>query len=76
MDNMIPYPKLRGRMVEKGVSQRKLAEVLGISITAMSNKMRGVAGFSQGDIVKICETLDIALDDIGSYFYANKVYTS
>ena len=76
MENLVPYPKLRGRMVEKGISQRELATILGISVTAMSNKMRGVVGFSQSDIVKICETLDIALNDIGSYFYANKVYVS
>lgn len=67
--NKISYPKLRGRMVEHGISQRQLAERLGISVQALSRKITGKGKFSQKDIVKICKVLDIAIEEIGAYFF-------
>lgn len=67
------YAKLRGRMVEKGITQVNLAHYLGISRQSVSQKFRGVVGFSQEDIVKICDYLDIPLSEIGLFFYATKV---
>ena len=64
------YNKLRGRIIEKYGTQDQFRKKLGISSTAMSNKMRGKTGFSQSDIVKWCLLLDIELKDVGSYFYA------
>lgn len=69
----IKYAKLRGRMTEKGVTQAMMAARLGISVQAMSKKLRGLSGFSQEDIIKICNLLDIAIDQIGLFFYAQKV---
>ena len=64
------YNKLRGRIVEKYGTQDRFRKELGISSTAMSNKMRGKTGFSQSDIITWCSLLDIELEDVGSYFYA------
>lgn len=64
------YNKLRGRIIEKYGTQDQFRKKLGISSTAMSNKMRGKSGFSQNDIVTWCSLLDIELKDVGSYFYA------
>ena len=72
----VKYPKLRGRMTEKGVTQADLAQCLGISVQATSKKLTGVYGFSQKDILKICNMLDISLDQIGSFFYAQNVLSS
>lgn len=70
---MAAYNKLRGRIVEKCGSQAVLAEKLGISENAMSKKMRCLTGFSQEDILNICEMLDISRAEIGDYFFADRV---
>lgn len=69
----VEYAKLRGRMTELGVTQAKIAECLGISLQATNRKFTGTYGFSQEDILKICKLLDISIDQIGSFFYAQKV---
>lgn len=64
------YNKLRGRIVEKYGTQAKFAQELGISPTAMSEKMTGKTMFSQKDIDQWRKLLDIDSDDIGIYFFA------
>lgn len=63
------YNKLRGRIVEKYGTQAKFAQELGISPTAMSEKMTGKTTFSQRDIEKWRQLLDIDSEDIGKYFF-------
>lgn len=63
------YDRLRGRIIEKYGSQEKFAEVIGISSNSMSKKMNGKTGFSQNDIVKWSELLDIDKSELGSYFF-------
>ena len=64
------YNKLRGRIVEKYGSLTKFVERLNISYVAVSNKLNGKAGFSQSDIVKWCELLDIDIMDAPLFFLA------
>ncbi len=64
------YRKLRGRIVEKYGSQRAFSEKLGDSYVAVSNHMRGISGFSQEDIVKWSEALEIKPEEYGAYFFA------
>lgn len=64
------YNKLRGRIVEKYGTQAKFAQELGISPTAMSEKMTGKTTFSQRDIERWRQLLDIDSEDIGKYFFA------
>ena len=64
------YNKLRGRIVEKYGTQAKFAQELGISPTAMSEKMTGKTTFSQRDIEKWRQLLGIDSEDIGKYFFA------
>lgn len=63
------YAALRGRIVEKYGTQQEFCEALGMSQTSVSKKMTGQTGFSQQDIEKWCELLDINLGDIGRFFY-------
>lgn len=63
------YKALRGRIVEKYDSQSNFAKVLGVSENSLSLKMNGKTGFSQSDIVKWQELLDIQTADIGHYFF-------
>lgn len=63
------YDKLRGRIIEKYGSQEKFAEILGISSNSMSKKMNGKTGFSQKDIVRWAELLDIDKPAYSEYFF-------
>lgn len=63
------YDKLRGRIIEKYGSQEKFSEVIGISSNSMSKKMKGKTGFSQKDIVRWSELLDIEKGEISEYFF-------
>ena len=63
------YAKLRGRIVEKYGSISAFAKHLDISLSQVSKKMNGAAGFSQEDIVEWAELLEIDLAEVGTYFF-------
>ena len=71
--NAFDYSKLRGRIVEKGYSQQKLAKILGISMQAFSKKMRNTTRFSSDDIIKLVDVLEIHPEEIGAYFFTLSV---
>lgn len=64
------YQKLRGKIVEKYGTQERFAEIIDISPTSLSKKMKGKTMFSQKDIDLWCKLLDISVDQIGDYFFA------
>lgn len=63
------YRKLRGRIVEKYGSQEKFSEVLGLSKNSLSLKLNGKTGFSQTDMIKWSQLLDIDISEYGEYFF-------
>ena len=63
------YNKLRGRIVEKYGTQSKFAEALGLSNNSLSNKLNCKIGFSQEDILKWSQLLDIGSSDFYEYFF-------
>ena len=67
------YSKLRGRIVEMYGTFNAFFEKLDISSVIASKKINGKSGFSQKEIVKWCNLLDIDLKDVGSFFYVLKV---
>lgn len=67
------FSKLRGRIVEKYGSNTSFAEKIGISTVSLSHKLNGRTSFSADDITVIVEKLDINLNDIGEYFFTQKV---
>ena len=64
------YNKLRGRIVERYGTQEKFAEALGMTKQGISLKMTGKTSFSQHDINRWCELLDIKTEQIADYFFA------
>ena len=64
------YNKLRGRIVERFGTQEEFARNLGISKNSLSLKMNGKTSFSQADVIKWSELLDIDTNEIGQYFFA------
>lgn len=58
---------LKGKMAEKGYSQERLAKEIGISTNSMSRKILGERQFRLGEVIRICDVLDI--DDPREIFF-------
>ena len=67
------YARLRGRTIEKGMSQKDVAKQIGMSETTYSLKLNGRYPFKQSEMQKIINLLSIPVDEIGSYFFTQKV---
>lgn len=67
------YRKLRGRIIEKYGSQTAFVEKYGVSENTFSMKMNNKIRFTSDDIIKISEMLDIPKEDVGVYFFTQKV---
>ena len=60
-------------MKEKGITQEKLAEMIGVSGVTMSKKLNGKSEWTQVEINKVCEILELDPADIPVYFFTPKV---
>ena len=67
---------LRGRIIQKYGSQGKFARALGNTEQTVTAKLNGRSQFSQDDIIKWCNALDIEGPSIGEYFFENKLSNS
>ncbi|MBO6231758.1 MAG: DUF739 family protein [Ruminococcus sp.] len=65
--------KLRGRIVEKGYTLGKFAEVIHLSRVSLRKKMNGESEFKASELENICAILDIPSSQIDSYFFTNNV---
>lgn len=63
------YDKLLGRIVEKCGTQAEFAKRMQLSERTVSLKLNGKRPWSQVDIAKACEVLDIELTEIQGYFF-------
>ena len=70
---MKPFAKLRGRIVEKFGSQRRFAEMLDKTETTVICKLSGKMSFTMADIQEWSRLLEIPLEEIGIYFFAEKL---
>ena len=67
------YNKLKGKIKEIVKTQGKLAEMMGVDETTISNKLNGNTYFTQKEILKICVILHIKVKEIPKYFFNQKV---
>ena len=51
--------KLKGKMAEKGISQRKLAELIGVRVNTLNTRFTGKREFDLRDVEAICKVLQI-----------------
>lgn len=65
------YSKLLGRIREKNLTQEKLAEMSGMNVSSLSQRLNNKRSFRQKDIIAICKILDIAPEEIGLYFFTH-----
>lgn len=73
LDVKFDYSKLLGRIKEYGFTQESIALEIGMSVSTISFKLNNKAFFSQKEIRKICDLLEIEIADIGIYFFVPKV---
>lgn len=67
------YNRLRGKIVEVFGTQAAFAGALGTTEQTITNKLAGKTQFSQNDIITWCNALGIVTDDVGGYFFAQKL---
>ena len=70
---MFDYNKLRGRIREVFGTQSKYSEALHVSYATLSAKLNNQTDFTQGEISKSVELLQINSADIPAYFFTKVV---
>lgn len=66
------YSKLLGKIKEIYDTQEKFALALGIGRVSLSQRLNGKLEFSQNEILKSCELLNIKKKDIPLFFFAEE----
>ena len=51
MENRIRFPILEGKIAERGLLKKNIADALSISQRALSNKLSGKSDFTWGEVV-------------------------
>lgn len=64
------YSKLRGRITEKCETQQAFAKLLGVAECTLTSKLNGYTYFSQEEILRSTEILDINPKEVSLYFFA------
>lgn len=74
MENVeINHDKLKGKIKEVLGTQSKLAERIELDETTISNKINSNTYFTQKEVLKICDVLNIKHEEIPAYFFKVKV---
>lgn len=63
------YNKLRGKIREVLGTEKKAADILGISDVVFSKKLNNKSSLRASQIIKLCEVLNIDREEIGLYFF-------
>ena len=64
------YSKLKGRITEKCGTQKAFAELLGITEGTLTSKLQGHTYFTQAEIFRSINILDLESVSITPYFFA------
>ena len=74
MDKVVfDYSKLKGRIVEKCGTQKNFASKLCISEATLTSKLTGNTFFTQNEIVRSQQILDIEPGTLSAYFFTPRV---
>ena len=70
------FSKLSGKIVEKYGTQYNFSIALGLSERSLSLKLNNKVGWRDEEMERAIELLDLDLNDIPAYFFANNVQVS
>lgn len=65
--------ELRGRIIQKFGSQGRFAKHIGKTEQTVTAKLNNRVQFTQNDILEWCNALDIQADEVGKYFFDQKL---
>ncbi|MHB1483603.1 MAG: helix-turn-helix domain-containing protein [Saccharofermentanales bacterium] len=63
------YTALKKRLAEKGFTQLRLSQQIGLTETMLGRKLINGLPFKSTHIQKICDVLEISSSEIGLYFF-------
>lgn len=66
------YSKLRGLIVEKFKNLENFADAIPMGRTTLNNKLQCYTYFTQIEIERICDILEIARENRNIYFFTRK----
>lgn len=66
---LINSNKLKGRLVEKGLTQKDVADILGIAQPTVNQKINNVRPMGLNEAEKLAELLDIKPEEFQIYFF-------
>lgn len=61
--------KIKGRVIEKGLTLQQLAPMVELSEGSVYDKFNGKCSFKREDIEKLCKVLEIPKEEIAEYFF-------
>lgn len=69
----LTHSKLRGRIVEKYGTYKNFAKAIGTSEQTVNAKLSGKSGFSEGNIVAWSNALEIREEEVGAFYFTQKL---
>lgn len=57
-----PYLKLKALLAERGLKQRYLAELLGLSVVTVNQKINGTLHFTYDEVEIFCDDLNVSTE--------------
>lgn len=63
--------RIRGRMVEMGLTQEKIAWEMDLAKTIFNQKLDGVGDWTRKEIIRLCDVLEIKPERIADYFFCD-----
>lgn len=63
------YKKLKGRIKEVFDTQNAFADAMGMSVTALNQKLNNKVDWKSNEIMKACELLQIEMAEVQFYFF-------
>lgn len=73
VNTLINSKKMKGRMVEMGITQKDIAEKLGVAAPTVSQKINNVRPMDLVEAEKIADMLNISDFEFREYFFYNGV---
>lgn len=73
---MINSNKLKGRLVEKGLTQKDVADILGIAQPTVNQKINNVRPMDLNEAEKLAELLDIKPEEFQIYFFGQWLHSA
>ena len=72
----LTHAKLRGRIIEKFGSYRAFAKAIKKSEQTVNTKLSGKSSFSEDNIIEWSNALDISPEEVGTFYFTEKLSKS